>query len=84
MNPEKAAAAARFVPKKRQRHHSYDESVDEPAKLLEQEAVEIEEEIPLDDSEASKGPSRRIASCPHSRNDTGHLAGRQIARNSPT
>ncbi|HEY7665324.1 MAG TPA: hypothetical protein VH934_19575 [Xanthobacteraceae bacterium] len=52
MNPEKAAAAARFVPKKRQRHHSYDESVDEPAKLLEQEAVEIEEEIPLDDSEA--------------------------------
>jgi len=29
-------------PKKRPRHHSYDESVDEPANPLEQEAVEIE------------------------------------------
>jgi hypothetical protein len=37
-------------PKKRQRHHSYDESVDEPAKLLEQEAVEIEREIPSEDT----------------------------------
>jgi len=40
------------APKKRQKHHSYDESVDEPAKLLEQEAVEIEREIPSEDTPA--------------------------------
>jgi hypothetical protein len=40
------------VPRKRPKHHSYDESVDEPAKLLEQEAVEIEEETPAEDTEA--------------------------------
>lgn len=40
----------RVVPKKRARHHSYDESVDEPAKLLEQEAVEIEKETPCEDT----------------------------------
>ena len=33
-------------PKRRERHHSYDESVDEPAKLIEDEPVEIEEESP--------------------------------------
>ena len=39
---------SRVVPRKRPKHHSYDESVDEPAKLLEQEPVEIEEEIPAE------------------------------------
>lgn len=43
---------ARLIPKKRPRHHSYDESVDEPATLLEQEAVEIEKETPSEDSAA--------------------------------
>jgi hypothetical protein len=42
-------------PKKRPRHYSYDESVDEPAKLLEQEAVDIEEEIPSEDTEPVEG-----------------------------
>ena len=41
---------AEVVPKKRQKHHSYDESVDEAAKLLEQEAVEIERAIPSEDT----------------------------------
>jgi hypothetical protein len=44
--------AARLVPKKRPKHHSYDESVDEPATLLEQEAVEIEKETPSEDTRA--------------------------------
>jgi hypothetical protein len=44
--------AACAVPKKRPKHHSYDESVDEPAKLLEQEAVEIEKETPSEDTPA--------------------------------
>jgi hypothetical protein len=35
--------------------YSYEESVNEPAKLLEQEAVEIEEEIPSEDSESIEG-----------------------------
>jgi hypothetical protein len=47
-----ANGSEEVVPKKRQKHHSYDESADEPAKLLEQEAVEIEAEIPSEDSEA--------------------------------
>jgi hypothetical protein len=33
-------------------HHSYDESVDEPAKLIEQEPVEIEEEIPAEENDS--------------------------------
>jgi hypothetical protein len=39
-------------PKQRERHHSYDESVDEPAKLIEEEPVEIEEEIPAEENES--------------------------------
>jgi hypothetical protein len=31
-------------PKQRQQHYSYDENVDEPAKLIEDEATEIEQE----------------------------------------
>jgi hypothetical protein len=38
-------------PKRRERHHSY-EGVDEPAKLIEQEPVEIEEEIPAEENES--------------------------------
>ena len=40
-----------IVPKRRQRHYSYDESVDEPAKLIEDEPVEIEEEVPAEENE---------------------------------
>jgi hypothetical protein len=39
------------VPKRRQRHYSYDESVDEPAKLIEDEPAEIEEEVPAEENE---------------------------------
>jgi hypothetical protein len=40
------------VPKGRRRHHSYDESVDEPAKLIEEEPVEIEEEAPAEENDS--------------------------------
>jgi hypothetical protein len=43
------------VPKKRQKHHSFDESVDEPAKLLDEEAVDVEEATPLEDNESVEG-----------------------------
>ena len=55
MHNGKARSKAETPPRKRPRHYSYDESVDEPAKLLEQEAVEIEEEIPPEDSESIEG-----------------------------
>jgi hypothetical protein len=55
MHNGKACSKAEAPPKKRPRHYSYDESVNEPAKLLEQEAVEIEEETPSEDSESIEG-----------------------------
>jgi len=44
-------------PKQREQHHSYNETVDEPAKLIDNEAVEIEREVPAEDNE----PIERIA-----------------------
>lgn len=38
-------------PKNREKHYSYDESVDEAPELIESESVEIEAEIPSDDNE---------------------------------
>ncbi len=39
----------------RQRHYSYDENVDEPAKLIEDEATEIEHEVPAGENESIEG-----------------------------
>lgn len=47
------------IPKRRQRHHSYDESVDEPAKLIENEAVDIEEATPLEENEPIEGAEEK-------------------------
>lgn len=49
----------RAIPKKRQRHHSYDESVDEPAKLIESDAVDIEEAVPLEENESVEGADEK-------------------------
>jgi hypothetical protein len=43
------------VPKRRQKHYSYDESVDEPAKLIDDEPVEIEEERPAEENRPVEG-----------------------------
>ena len=43
-------------PKRRDKRYSYDESIDEPGKLIEEEAVEIEQEIPAEE----KRPIERI------------------------
>ena len=43
---------AEIIPKKRQRHHSYDESVDESARVIEKESVEVEAEIPAEENES--------------------------------
>lgn len=44
------------IPKGRQRHHSYDVSVDAPEKLIEDEPAEVEQEIPSEESQ----PEERI------------------------
>lgn len=40
------SSAATVVPKKRNPRHSYDENLDEPAKLIESEPVDVEAERP--------------------------------------
>jgi hypothetical protein len=42
---------AKAIPKKRQRHHSYNESVDESPRLIESEPVEVEAEVPAEENE---------------------------------
>jgi hypothetical protein len=44
---------------KRPKHHSFDESVDEPAKLINEEAVDIEEAVPLEDNESVESADER-------------------------
>lgn len=43
------------APKKRDKHYSYDESVDEAPKLIDSEPVEIEAEVPSDENEPIEG-----------------------------
>lgn len=38
-------------PKLKQKHHSYDESVDESANVIESEPVDIEGEVPAEENE---------------------------------
>jgi hypothetical protein len=45
-------------PKKRDKHYSYDESVDEAPKLIDSEAVEIEAEVPSDENEPIENINR--------------------------
>lgn len=51
MHAPASGKKAETIPKKRQRHHSYDESVDEPGKLIENEPVEVEAEVPSEENE---------------------------------
>ena len=52
MTAKAAGTGCTIVPKKRQRHYSYDESVDESAKLITDEPTEIEKETPSEESES--------------------------------
>ena len=45
------ARNASKVPKRRQKHYSYNESVDESAKLIEHEPVDIEKAVPAEENE---------------------------------
>lgn len=46
------AKGIEFEPKSRKHRHSFNENVDEPAKLIEGEPVDIEEERPAQENES--------------------------------
>ncbi len=52
------------VPKRRQRHHSYDESVDEPPKLIADEVTDVEAERPAEENEPVERAERDDAPLP--------------------
>jgi hypothetical protein len=43
--------SSKLGPKRRKRHYSYNEGVDEPAKLIADEPVAIEQEVPSEENE---------------------------------
>ncbi len=49
------ALAHDCVPKRSKRHYSYDESLDEPPRLIADEPVEIEREAPAEENESVEG-----------------------------
>jgi hypothetical protein len=64
MQSTRGNQSAAVIPKKRSRHYSYNESVDEPARLLEEEAVEVEEELPAEDTDSIESIEPDDASAP--------------------
>ena len=52
---DSVATEREIVPKRRQKHYSYDESLDEPGKLIADEPVEIEREVPAEENESVEG-----------------------------
>ncbi len=51
MDPAARGQNSGIIPKRRRRRHSYDESVDESPKLLENEPVAMETETPAEDNQ---------------------------------
>jgi hypothetical protein len=51
MHPGYEAARTGGPKQKDRRHYSYDEGSDEPATLIESETVDIEKEVPADETE---------------------------------
>ena len=55
MKVNSVAMERAIVPKRRQKHYSYDESLDEAGKLIADEPVEIEREVPAEENEPVEG-----------------------------
>ena len=55
MNRAASAKKVPRVPKKKDKHYSYNESVDETAKLIDAEPVEVEAEVPAEENEPVEG-----------------------------
>lgn len=52
------------VPPRKKRHYSYDESVDEPAKLIEDEPTDIQSGVPADGNQSVEQPEKDEHSVP--------------------
>ena len=52
MQATPAATQHAIVPRRRQKHYSYDESLDEPGKLIADEPGDVEAETPTEDRES--------------------------------
>lgn len=52
------------APRRRARHWSYNTNVDEPAKLLQQESLDVEKEAPAEDSELLERAEPEDAAAP--------------------
>ncbi len=50
MQTPSAGKRKQTEPKRRKRHYSYDESVNEPVKLIEDEPVDVEHEVPAEEN----------------------------------
>ncbi len=64
MDPAARGSNSGKIPKRRQRHHSYDESVDEAPKLLDNEPVAVESETPAEDNQPIEREEQDDASVP--------------------
>ena len=53
-----------IVPKRQQRHYSYDEGLDEPGKLIADEPVEVERELPAEENEPVEETERNDSAGP--------------------
>jgi len=51
MEPASTRKKTRPIPKKFAKHYSYDENVNEPSQLIEDEAVDIEASVPAEENE---------------------------------
>jgi hypothetical protein len=52
MNATARKGCEGLVPKRKQKHYSYDESLDETPKLIADEPADVEEESPAEENEA--------------------------------
>ena len=55
MKVDSVAMERAIVPKRRQKHYSYDESLDEPGKLIADEPTAVEDEAPAEENEPVEG-----------------------------
>ena len=55
MKVDLVAMERTIVPKRRQKHYSYDEGLNEAGKLIADEPVEIEREVPAEENEPVEG-----------------------------
>lgn len=69
MQPTARDKKVKIIPKNRQQHYSRDESVNEPAKLIKDEPVEAEAEVPVEENKPVERTQPEDRSDPHAFNE---------------